>query len=232
MELETKGKVYHFLINFLRLIQTSIAPFLFNLDYLKDIILYLLLKDTVNQIEENCNQINIEYDCLAASGTEKEILTALLITFCVSIILTSIHSFFLRKMFFKTNIWLNLVFAVFSPVLPAIYHFRLSQMRLKLHNQRSKLSKDVLIKETSRIENLTNSLQLNSEIEKGFEATMQIILLFGLLCFYLFVFKTPSGQTYSYFFGIAHIELRGNLILFLALSSSYPLNGQNPLGSF
>ena len=43
---------------------------------------------------------------------------------------------------------------------------------------------------------------------------MQIILLFGLLCFYPYMFKAPSGQTYSYFFGVAQIELRGNLILF------------------
>ena len=127
-----------------------------------------MLKETVNQIEEKCDQIFVEYDCLAASGSEKDILTALLITFCVSITISSINSFFQRKRFFKTNIWLDLIFAVFSPFLPAIYHFRLSQIRFKLNEQRSKLGKDVIIKETRRIENLTNSLQLNSEIEKWF----------------------------------------------------------------
>ena len=135
---------------------------------MKDIILYLMLKETVNQIEEKCDQIFVEYDCLAASGSEKDILTALLITFCVSITISSINSFFQRKRFFKTSFWLDSIFAVLSPFLPAIYHFRLSQIRFKLNEQRSKLGKDVIIKETRRIENLTNSLQLNSEIEKWF----------------------------------------------------------------
>ena len=52
MELETKGKVFNFLLSSLRIIKGSIAPFFLNFDYLKDIILYLMLKETVNQIEE------------------------------------------------------------------------------------------------------------------------------------------------------------------------------------
>ena len=151
----------------------------------------------------------------AATGIENDIVTALLITFCVSITLTSIDSFSLRKSFFKTNLWLNLIFAVLSPVLPAIYHFRLSQMSFKLdkHKPQPVTDKAALIRKAREIENLSNSLQLCKEIEVGFEA----IMLLGLLCFYPYVgisytFKAPSGQTYSYFLGVAHIVLKGNYI--------------------
>ena len=212
VKLETKGKVYQFLLSSLRIIKTSISPFFMNFDILKDIILYLMLNETVKRIEENCNQISL--DCLAASGTEKDILKALLVTFCVSIALTSIDSFFLRKRFFKTNFLLDLIFAVLAPGLPAIYHFRLSQIRFKLQKQRSNLGNDVLIKKISQIEKLSNTVQSTRVIEVGFEAIMQIFLLLGLLCFYFYTFKAPSGQTYSYFFGVAIIELRGNLILY------------------
>ena len=221
MELETKGKVYHFILNSVRAIQTSRHPFLLNLDYVKDIILYLILRETLKRMEENCVELGLE--CLAASGIENDIVTALLITLCVSITLTSIDSFSLRKNFFKSNLWLDLIFAVLSPVLPAIYHFRLNQMSFKLDEEKSQhvTNKAALIRKARKIENLSNSLQLSKEIEVGFEAIIQILLLLGLLCFYPYVgisymFKAPSGQTYSYFFGVAHIVLKGNYILLFA----------------
>ena len=151
---------------------------------------------------------------MAASGTEKSILTALLITFCISITFTSIDSYFLRKRFFKTKLWLDIIFSVLSPFLPGIYHFQLSKIRFEFDKKKSNLSKDVLIKKASWIENLSNSLQLTKEIEVGFEAIMQIFLLLGLASFNYYMFKAPSGQTYSYFFGVAHLVLRGNLILY------------------
>ena len=214
MELETKGKVYQFLLSFLRAIQTSIPSFLVNLDFLKDFILYLILRETVRRVEENCVQLG--FDCLSASGTEKDILTVLLITFCVSVTLTSIDSFFLRKRFFRTNYWLDLIFVVLSPILPAIYQFRLSQMNLNLAKQKSKPKKFMLREKASCIEKLSNSLQSTKEIEVGFEAITQIFLLLGLACFDRYLFKAPSGQTYSYFFGVAHLVMKGNFTLFLA----------------
>ena len=214
MELETKGKAYYFLISFLRAIQTSISPFLLNLDFVKDFILYLILRETVRRIEENCDDIG--FGCLAASGIEKDILTALLVTFCVSIALTSIDSFFLRKRFFKTNFWLDLIFAIISPLLPALYHFQVSKMKSKLDKQKSKLNKTVLIKRASSIEKLSSAIQLTKDIEVGFEAILQIFLLLGLACFYLYTFKAPSGQTFSYFFGVANVVLKGNYILVFA----------------
>ena len=153
---------------------------------------------------------------MGTSGTEKDILIAFLITFCISIALTSIDSFFLRKRFFKTNIWVDMVFGFLSPVLPAIYHFRLSQMRFQLDRQKSKASKDALMKKIRSIEKLSDSVQPPKIIEVGFEATVQIFLLLGSITFYPYTFKASSGQTYSYFFGVAHLVLRGNLNLFFA----------------
>jgi len=210
--LEMKGKIYFALVSFLRAIQTSISPYLFMLDFVKDLILYLILKEAVQRLEGSCNGIG----CLAASGTELDLLTALLITFCISIVITSINSFVLRKRFFKTTFWLNFVFGFVSPLLPAIYHIRLSQMTLELDRQKTKLSKNDLKRKAKQIETLSNSVQQTKEIEVGLEAVMQILLLLGLICFYPYVFKAPSGQTYSYFFGVALLVLKGNKVLFFA----------------
>ena len=212
MELETKGKVCNFLLGSLRTMQTSIPPFLLNLDYLKDIITYLIFRETIMRIEGHCDITRFE--CLAASEAEKAIVTALLVTVCVSVTLTSMDSFFMRKKFFKTNFLLDLIFAILSPVLPALYHFRLSQMIHKLdkHKSEFKVNKDNLKRKAIFIEKLTNSIQLTKEMEVGFEAILQIFLLLGLTCFIHYVYQAPSGQTYSYFFGVAGIVLKGNKI--------------------
>ena len=216
MELEAKGKVYAFILSAMRAIQTSLHPFLLNIDFVKDMILYLILKETVSRMDDSC--VDLSFDCLAASGTERDILTALLITFCASITLTSINSFLLKKKFFKTNVWLDLFFGLFSPVLTAIYHFRLTQMSFRLSRDKSelKVNRDILIRRTKTIENLLNHVQLTKEIQVGFEAIMQIFLLLGLVSFNFYMFKGPSGQTYSYFYGVTHLVLKGNFILFFA----------------
>merc|ERR1712240_127545 len=69
-ELETKGKFFEFLTSFLRSIKISISPFLLNLDYVKDLVLYFILRETVNRIDSN----------IAASETEHDLILALLIT--------------------------------------------------------------------------------------------------------------------------------------------------------
>ena len=95
-------------------------------------------------------------------------------------------------------------------------------MSSKLEKQKTKLSKDVLIRKTCKIEHLSNSIQLTREIEVNFETIMQILLLAGLTCFYRYMFEAPSGQTYSYFFGVAYLVVRGNFVLFSAsLSLSF-----------
>merc|ERR1719339_426705 len=89
-------------------------------------------------------------------------------------------------------------------------------MTLKFNRQKPKLSQDGLRTKTEQIETLSNSIQQTKEIEVGVEAVMQILLLLGLACFYPYVFKAPSGQTYSYFFGVALLVLKGNKVLFLS----------------
>merc|ERR1719264_2081629 len=216
-EFELRGKIYFYLVSSLRAIQASVSPFLLNLDYAKDLVMYLILKETVHRLEGNCKNISaLGIDCLAASGTEQDLLLALFVTFCVSIILTSINSYFLRTRFFKTNFGLNFVFGFVSPLLPAVYHIRLSQMRLELNKPKTKLSKEDFRRKTDQIETLSNSVQQTKEIEVGLEAVMQILLLLGLACFFPYVFKAPSGQTYSYFFGVALLVLKGNTVLFLS----------------
>merc|ERR1711962_597026 len=160
-DLETNSNVCRSLLIFLRAVQTSISPFLLNLDYVKDLALYLILRETVIRIEENCS---LAAECLAASGTEHDLLTALLITFCVSIFLTSINSFFLRKRFFKTNHCLDLVFAVIAPFLPAVYHIQLSQMRNKHDKDKRGLDREAIQKTTKDIETLSNSVQQTKRI--------------------------------------------------------------------
>ena len=68
------------------------------------------------------------------------------------------------------------------------------------------------MKKISWIENLFNSVQTTKEAEVSFEAIMQIFLLLSLACFNYYMSKAPSGQTYSYFFSVATLVLKGNLI--------------------
>merc|ERR1719341_1261381 len=82
-------------------------------------------------------------------------------------------------------------------------------MTLKFNRQKPKLSKDDLKAKTEQIETLSNSVQQTKEIEVGLEAVVQILLLLGFACFFPYVFKAPSGQTYSYFFGVALLVLKG-----------------------
>ena len=157
---KVRCKICSFLVVSTRALQISITPFLLILDYVKDLILYLILRETLKRLEESCKPLAaLGIECLHASGTEQHLVTALFVSFCVSLILTSVNAFFLRKRFFKTNRWLNCVFAFFSPLLPAIYHIKLSQMRLGLDKQKTKLSNVDLRKKEKNIETQYNSFQ-------------------------------------------------------------------------
>jgi len=89
-------------------------------------------------------------------------------------------------------------------------------MSLELDRQKTKLHKDDFRRKTEQTEILSNSIQQTQEIEVGLESVMQILLLLGLACFYPYVFKAPSGQSYSYFYGVALLVLKGNKVLFFA----------------
>ena len=212
-----QGNVYNFLIGIVRVLQTSVTPLLFILDYVKDIVLYLILRTTLQRLEDTCKPLTaLGIECLTASGAEEDLLTALLVSFCVSLILTSINAYFLRTRFFRTNCCLNILFALISPLLPAIYHIKLCRMKANYRTQRNKLSNFNLRRADMRLEALSNSVQQIKEMEVGLEALVQICLLSGLVCFYPYVFQAPSGQSYSYFFGVALLVLKGNKVLFFA----------------
>merc|ERR1719494_613056 len=89
-------------------------------------------------------------------------------------------------------------------------------MSLKFEKQKRGLKGNSLRRQSREIETLSNSVQQTKEIEVGLEAVLQILLLVGLACFVPYVFKAPSGQTYSYFFGVALLVLKGNRELFVA----------------
>ena len=110
---EMKGGISSYLVYFLRAVVTSVSPFLYIFDYAKDILLYLIADSTLERLDAGCKDAN--FDCLAASGVERDLVTALLVTFCFSFILTSLNSYHMRKRFFKTNRCLDLLFLLCLP---------------------------------------------------------------------------------------------------------------------
>ena len=81
--------------------------------------------------------------------------------------------------------------------------------------QKKTLSNQEYQDSKKKIEKLTDIVQQSKSIEVGLEAISQILILCGLATFYDFVFKAPSGQTYSYFYGVALLVLKGNAQLFI-----------------
>ena len=66
------------------------------------------------------------------------------------------------------------------------------------------------------IEKLRGIVLQSKSIEVCLEAISQIFILCGLATFYSYIFKAPSGQTYSYFYGVALLVLKGNANLLIA----------------
>ena len=206
-----------FLVKFLRAFLMSISPFFLLLDSVKDIVLYLILQETMKRLEESCHeQSSLGFDCLVVSGAEQGLLVIFLVSLCLSFILTSINSFHLRKRLFRTNLLLDIFFVFISPLLRFIYHIQLNQMRHQLDRQKAKLKNADNKHKIKRIEQLSNDIQQTKEIEVVVEVVVQILLVLGLSCFYPYVFKAPSGQSYSYFYGVALLLLKGNKVLFSA----------------
>ena len=213
-QIEDSSNELHLVVNFLKNISVSISPFLLVLDYIKDLLLYLILKGTVQRLEAGCQNLS-SLGCLAVSGAEQDILAALLVTLCLSITATSLNSFYERKMFFRTNGFIDILFFVFSPLLPAIYHIHIASLNGDLEDKKRNLSNKEYQKEKDKIEKLNNTVQQSKSIEVGLEAIMQVLLLSCLSTFFFFSFQAPSGQTYSYFYGVAHLVLKGNVPLFV-----------------
>ena len=110
---ELKGGVCSYLVSFSRAVVASVSPFLLIFYHSKDLILYLIVDNTLDGLDKGCK--NTQVDCLAASGVERDLVTALLVTFCLSVVLTSLNSYHMRKRFFKTNCCLDLLFFLCLP---------------------------------------------------------------------------------------------------------------------
>ena len=78
-------------------------------------VLYLIVDSTLERLDAGCKDSH--FDCLAASEVERDLVTALLVTFCLSLILTSLNSYHMRKRFFKylaASLNINLTFFMFQ----------------------------------------------------------------------------------------------------------------------
>merc|ERR1719430_2711595 len=82
---ELKGGIYSYLVSFLRAVVASVSPFLLIFDSTKDLVLYLIASETLKRLDEGCK--DTPFDCLAASEVERDLVTALLVTFSLSLIL-------------------------------------------------------------------------------------------------------------------------------------------------
>ena len=207
---EKKSKTFSVFVSFLRAVIASVSPFLLIFDYTKDLVLYLIVAGTLDRLDEGCK--DTQFDCMAASGVERDLITALLVTFCLSLIITSLNSYHIRKRFFKTNCCLDLLFFIVSPLLPAVY--RISHARMESKNRNKTLSNSDYQQRMKAKEKNFHSIQQTKLMEVGLEALVQIVLLSGLATFYWFVYTGPSGQSYAYFWGVALLVLKGNTALF------------------
>ena len=209
-----KSKVFSIILAVLNTSVTTFSPYILFLDYVKDLVLFLILDGTVRRLKLAC-ETAFGSSCLAATPIEEYLLFGLLATLCVSIILTSVNSFHRRHHFFATNFFLDIFLFVISPLLPALFHIHVALLKNDLRKNKKRMSNKEYQKEQENIANLVEVMQQSKSIEVGFEAIMQIVLLLGLATFVFISFKAPSGQSYSYFYGVARLVLKGNKQLFV-----------------
>ena len=126
-QLAHKNKVGFACVALGKTVQSSIPPFLIYLDMVKDLVMYKILHGTIERIKKGCEDLSKD-TCLAATETEENLLTAMLASFTVSIVSTSLHAFNQRHLFFKRNSCFGAVLFVASPLLPAVYHFEISSL--------------------------------------------------------------------------------------------------------
>ena len=212
-ELENKNSAGLTLVAFGKSVQSSIPPYLIFLDMTKDIVLYKILSGTIERLAEGCEDLST---CLAATPAEENLLTAMLVVFIISLVLTSLHTWYQRHHFFKTSPLFSFVLFVASPLLPAVYHLKIATNSQTLEKKKKSISIKEDQDKKKKNEKLRDIVQQSKSIEVGLEAISQILILCGLATFYDFVFKAPSGQTYSYFYGLALLVLKGNAPLFIA----------------
>ena len=211
---ESRDKCFSLLSSVCQTLKTCMSPFLLYFDYFKDFSIYFIVKGTIDRLDHICDHISDNQPCLTVSEVEKNILNTLLVTLIVSVVCSCLHLFHRRHHFFVTNYFFNFVLFILSPFLPAIYHMHVGSMSQTLKKERKSIPNTVYQKREQHIAKLRDILQQSKSIEVGVEAVNQIIVLCGLASFFPLVFKGPSGQTYSYFYGVATLVLKGNAPLF------------------
>merc|ERR1719500_1025357 len=121
----------------------------------------------------------------------------------------------------KTATLLDAFLFISSPLLPAIYHINLALRHHKLHKKKRQMSNLEYQEEMKQIEGLTDIILKAKSIEISLEAIVSIFVLFGFGTYVGFSFMAPSGQSYSYFYSVARLVLRGHrgLVAFSLLVS-------------
>ena len=215
-DFENRNKVGFVCFSILRTLTSYVSPFLMFLDNVKDLALNLILRGTVQRQESACPELSDLGSCLAASQAEKNLLDALLATLSLSMVSTSLHAYHQRYHFFVTNRLFDIILFLSSPFLPAVYHMQVAKISQSLEQEKKNITNLEYRSRKQKIAKLRDIIHQSKSIEVGLEAITQILLLSCLATFFFFVFKGPSGQTYSYFYGVAELVLKGNAQLFLA----------------
>ena len=158
-QLEGANKVGFVSIKSIKTIQSSIPPFLYYLDMVKDFVLFKILYGTIERLAEGCKDLST---CLAATPAEENLLTAMLVVFIISLVITSLHAWFQRHHFFKTNCLFSFVLFVSSPFLPAVYQLEIASISHTLMKQKKTLSNQEYQNNKKKIEKLTDIVQQSS----------------------------------------------------------------------
>ena len=212
-EVEGRNKFFFVLISICQTLKSCSPSFLLYLDYVKDFVVYSILRGTVQRLVKLCEGLSQDQSC-PVSEAEKILLDTLLLALTVSIVSSSLHAFHQRHHFFATNRVFDSLLFILSPFLTAIYHIQVGSISQTLKRERKSITNLEYQSRKQHLAKLRDILQQSKSIEVGVEAVTQILVLCGLATFKSLTFKGPSGQTYSYFHGVALLVLKGNAALF------------------
>ena len=134
-KIEEKNSAGFTLVAFGKSVQSTVPPYLIFLDMVKDIVLYKILYGTIERLAEGCEDLST---CLAATPAEENLLTAMLVVFIISLVITSLYAWFQRHHFFKTNRLFSFVLFVASPFLPAFYQLEIASISQTLKPKTAK----------------------------------------------------------------------------------------------
>ena len=177
-QMEGKNKVGFACVAFAKTVGASVSPFLIYFDVVKDIVLYNILHGTIVKLKESCE--DVRSTCLAATPAEENLLTAMLASFTVSIVSTSLHAYNQRSHFFKLSPCFNFVLFFSSPLLPAVYHLQIASISETLEKEKKSLTNVEYQRRKQNIEKLRDIVHQSKSIEVGLEAISQILILCGL----------------------------------------------------